>query len=245
MKVRVMIMASNTARTTDEIEQSNLARRKDELWFAFWLRDLKESIEKKRESYNIDARKLEKALTDIDTIKANHGLNMMSSKDSDWLPLWVIDTVAWAKGYEGYCNACGKRWLGVDLVLAGHTHGGQVFPGHLLTARSHPEGPGLHRRGRTWVYTSRGTGYWGPMLRIGAPAEVTLVRLRAAAPAGPPNPLTPDGPRLTVAAAVSVDDRGAPWTSPRSSTRSKTASPGSRSTGRSATTPARPSPSWR
>jgi len=116
-----MIMASNTARTTDEIEQSNLARRKDELWFAFWLRDLKESIEKKRESYNIDARKLEKALTDIDTIKANHGLNMMSSKDSDWLPLWVIDTVAWAKGYEGYCNACGKRWLGVDLVLAGRS----------------------------------------------------------------------------------------------------------------------------
>jgi predicted MPP superfamily phosphohydrolase len=41
---------------------------------------------------------------------------------------------------------------------------------------------GLHRLGRLWVYTSRGTGYWGPPKRLGAPSEITLLRLVAAGP---------------------------------------------------------------
>jgi hypothetical protein len=37
---------------------------------------------------------------------------------------------------------------------------------------------GIHRLGRLTVYISRGTGYWGPPLRFGAPSEITLIRLR-------------------------------------------------------------------
>jgi len=70
---------------------------------------------------------------------------------------------------------------GVDLQLSGHTHGGQFLPWNLLVPMQQPYVAGLHRHGRAWIYTSRGTGYWGPPLRFGAPSEITLLRLVAAA----------------------------------------------------------------
>jgi len=69
---------------------------------------------------------------------------------------------------------------GVDLQLSGHTHGGQFFPWNLLINRIMPFSPGLHRHRDTWIYTSRGTGFWGPPVRLGAPAEITLLTLRRA-----------------------------------------------------------------
>jgi predicted MPP superfamily phosphohydrolase len=72
------------------------------------------------------------------------------------------------------------RALGVDLVISGHTHGGQVYPGHLLAAAMQPWLAGLHRCGPMWIYVSRGAGFWGPMLRIGAPSEIAVLRLKAA-----------------------------------------------------------------
>jgi predicted MPP superfamily phosphohydrolase len=66
---------------------------------------------------------------------------------------------------------------GFDLQLSGHTHGGQFFPWMLAVGLVHPFIAGLNRYGRTWIYTSRGTGYWGPPLRLGAPAEITQVIL--------------------------------------------------------------------
>ncbi|HET8660830.1 MAG TPA: metallophosphoesterase [Micromonosporaceae bacterium] len=70
---------------------------------------------------------------------------------------------------------------GVDLQLSGHTHGGQIWPFHLLVRLDQPTVNGLCRRGdRTQLYTSRGTGFWGPPLRIFAPSEITLLTLRAA-----------------------------------------------------------------
>ena len=39
---------------------------------------------------------------------------------------------------------------------------------------------GLHRRGDSQIYVSRGTGYWGPPMRLGAPPEITEIRLEAA-----------------------------------------------------------------
>lgn len=67
---------------------------------------------------------------------------------------------------------------GFDLQLSGHTHGGQIWPWSLLARRANRFLAGLGREGRMWVYTSRGTGYWGPPMRFGAPAEITLIRLR-------------------------------------------------------------------
>jgi uncharacterized protein len=69
---------------------------------------------------------------------------------------------------------------GVDLQLSGHTHGGQMWPFHYLVRIDQPVLQGLSRRGeRTQLYTSRGTGFWGPPFRIFAPSEITLITLRA------------------------------------------------------------------
>jgi uncharacterized protein len=70
---------------------------------------------------------------------------------------------------------------GVDLQISGHTHGGQIWPFHWLVRTDQPVVAGLSRHGeRTQLYTSRGTGFWGPPFRVFAPSEITLLILRAA-----------------------------------------------------------------
>jgi predicted MPP superfamily phosphohydrolase len=66
---------------------------------------------------------------------------------------------------------------GFDLQLSGHTHGGQFFPWNLFVPLQQPYTAGLNRLRSLWVYTSRGTGYWGPPKRFGAPSEITRVTL--------------------------------------------------------------------
>ncbi|MCA9622050.1 MAG: metallophosphoesterase [Myxococcales bacterium] len=68
---------------------------------------------------------------------------------------------------------------GVDLQLSGHTHGGQIFPWNFFVRLQQPYVAGLVDHEGTQLYTSRGTGYWGPPLRVAAPAEITLVELRS------------------------------------------------------------------
>jgi uncharacterized protein len=70
---------------------------------------------------------------------------------------------------------------GIDLQISGHTHGGQIWPFHYLVRLDQPVVRGLTRHGeRTQLYTSRGTGFWGPPLRIFAPSEITVLTLRTA-----------------------------------------------------------------
>ena len=71
------------------------------------------------------------------------------------------------------------RAHGVDLQISGHTHGGQIFPFGFLTRLAQPFLSGLHARGDSQIYVSSGTGYWGPPMRIAAPAEITLIELGA------------------------------------------------------------------
>nr|WP_295781181.1 metallophosphoesterase [Rhodoferax sp.] len=66
---------------------------------------------------------------------------------------------------------------GFDLQLSGHTHGGQFWPWNLFVPLQQPFTAGLHKLKDLWVYTSRGTGYWGPPKRFGAPSEITHLRL--------------------------------------------------------------------
>lgn len=66
---------------------------------------------------------------------------------------------------------------GTDFLISGHTHGGQYFPWNYMVSLDQPYVHGLHRYGKTQVYVSRGTGYWGPPIRIGAPSEITVLRL--------------------------------------------------------------------
>ncbi|MFD3745368.1 metallophosphoesterase [Nocardia sp. NPDC058633] len=67
---------------------------------------------------------------------------------------------------------------GVELQISGHTHGGQIWPFHYLVRLDQPVVAGLSRHANnTQLYTSRGTGYWGPPLRVFAPSEITVLVL--------------------------------------------------------------------
>lgn len=73
---------------------------------------------------------------------------------------------------------------GVALQISGHTHGGQIWPFRYLVRLDQPVVAGLSRHGEhTQLYTSRGTGFWGPPLRVFAPSEITVLVLRAPATA--------------------------------------------------------------
>jgi hypothetical protein len=64
----------------------------------------------------------------------------------------------------------------VELQISGHTHGGQLFPFNLAVRAAFPYVKGLYRRAEGpasgQIYVSRGTGYWGPPMRLGAPPEI-------------------------------------------------------------------------
>lgn len=70
---------------------------------------------------------------------------------------------------------------GFDLLITGHTHGGQFFPWNLVAALGQPYIEGLHKHENTWIYVSKGTGYWGPPVRIAARSEITVLSLVNAA----------------------------------------------------------------
>jgi predicted MPP superfamily phosphohydrolase len=74
-------------------------------------------------------------------------------------------------------SAFAAATAGFDVQLSGHTHGGQFFPWNLVVKWLQPFAAGLHRLDDLWIYVSRGTGYWGPPKRFGAPSEITHLRL--------------------------------------------------------------------
>ena len=67
-----------------------------------------------------------------------------------------------------------------DLQLSGHTHGGQIFPGHLIIKRAN--GGFLHGlydlSSRSAVYVSRGAGFWGLPYRFLAQPEITVIDIK-------------------------------------------------------------------
>jgi predicted MPP superfamily phosphohydrolase len=67
--------------------------------------------------------------------------------------------------------------LGVGLQLSGHTHGGQIFPWGLFVRLDQPYVAGLQQHGSAHIYVSRGTGFWGPPMRVGAPPEISVLEL--------------------------------------------------------------------
>jgi predicted MPP superfamily phosphohydrolase len=70
--------------------------------------------------------------------------------------------------------------MGVDLQLSGHTHGGQIWPFNFAVKLQQPFVSGLHfyKDTSTQIYISKGTGYWGPPMRLGASAEITKINIK-------------------------------------------------------------------
>jgi predicted MPP superfamily phosphohydrolase len=66
---------------------------------------------------------------------------------------------------------------GADLVVSGHTHGGQIFPFSLITRMVFEYHHGLYKAGSGHIFTTCGIGYWGPPMRIGVPPEIVVIHL--------------------------------------------------------------------
>ena len=135
--------------------------------------------------------------------EALHNRHVVVERDGDRLVLAGIDdATAQSSGLEGHGAKLDAALSGapadtpvllvahqprqvaqsaghVDLQVSGHTHGGQIWPFHYLVRVDQPTVQGLSRHGTTQLYTSRGTGFWGPPLRVFAPSEITLLTLRS------------------------------------------------------------------
>jgi len=68
--------------------------------------------------------------------------------------------------------------FGASLFLAGHTHGGQIFPFNYVVKLVQPFLAGLHKKGNMTIYVSRGFGNWGVDMRFLAPSEITLLKIK-------------------------------------------------------------------
>mgnify|MGYP000126746634 CR=1 FL=1 len=68
--------------------------------------------------------------------------------------------------------------VGIRLQVSGHTHSGQLFPLNLITRLIYGKyHHGLHEEDGFAVYTSYGTGTWGPLMRTSGHSEITVLRL--------------------------------------------------------------------
>lgn len=68
---------------------------------------------------------------------------------------------------------------GIDLMISGHTHNGQIFPFNLLVNRVFDRIVGMYQLGRSRLYVSQGTGTWGPVMRVGTRSEITLFEIKS------------------------------------------------------------------
>ncbi len=102
-----------------------------------------------------------------------HGANLDAALQDSDPALPVLLLAHQPKQITSAANA------GVDLQISGHTHGGQIWPFNFLVRLDQPVVSGLSAHGEsTQLYTSRGTGFWGPPFRVFAPSEITLLTLR-------------------------------------------------------------------
>lgn len=67
-----------------------------------------------------------------------------------------------------------------SLQLSGHTHGGQLIPGSILIYLLYKYPYGLYEKNNSYVYTSSGTGGWGPPMRILTNSEIVVFNLKPA-----------------------------------------------------------------
>lgn len=101
--------------------------------------------------------------------KARKSLGVVLDGVDPALPLIMID-------HQPYDLNAAKD-LGVDLMLAGHTHRGQFFPNNLITSRVFEIDWGYLKKGNLQVVVSCGYGTWGPPIRIGNSPELVEIEI--------------------------------------------------------------------
>jgi predicted MPP superfamily phosphohydrolase len=67
---------------------------------------------------------------------------------------------------------------GIDLMVCGHTHNGQIWPFNYVVKSRFPRVKGVHRIGQSTLVVSMGSGFWGPPMRLGSRTEIYVIRLR-------------------------------------------------------------------
>ena len=83
--------------------------------------------------------------------------------------------------YHSPARAEQAKSAGINLQLSGHTHQGQIFPIQLISRLIYGKYyHGLHVEGGYTIYTSSGTGTWGPTLRTGNHPEIAVITLDGA-----------------------------------------------------------------
>jgi hypothetical protein len=68
---------------------------------------------------------------------------------------------------------------GVGLMISGHTHNGQIWPFNYIARLNCPLLGGRYEVGGMTVIVCRGTGTWGPRMRLWLPSEIVRIRLKA------------------------------------------------------------------
>ena len=71
---------------------------------------------------------------------------------------------------------------GVSLMLCGHTHAGQIWPFSYLVRHVYPFFSGFYKIGDMKAIVCRGTGTWGPRMRLWQPCEILRITLRVEKP---------------------------------------------------------------
>jgi len=115
-------------------------------------------------------------VTDYSTLRMKNAERMDAAKAIAGAPAGLVKILL-AHQPATYAQAAP---LGYDLMLSGHTHGGQYFPFSLIIRFFQKYYKGLNRHDDLQIYVNLGSGYWGPPLRAGVPAEITLLTLTAA-----------------------------------------------------------------
>jgi len=125
----------------------------------------------------------------IDDSKANFNLIGLTDVLGERIGQYPMDI---QKAYEGINTNLPSIVLGhqpkcilrlqdkpCDLMLSGHTHGGQIFPFGVLVMVDQPYLAGLYQHSPTQqIFVSRGAGYWGPPIRVLAPSEISKIVIK-------------------------------------------------------------------
>ena len=85
-----------------------------------------------------------------------------------------VPTILLSHAPDGFTYASSN---GVDLMLSGHTHGGQIFPFNFLVRLRYKYVEGLHKLNNSFLYVNPGTGTWGPPMRLGSDNEIAVFKI--------------------------------------------------------------------